>query len=156
MFEKQIFVIQKKLQSRPSTSIVTNGRAASKVPSIVSADMAIRGDLIGVGDLQVEGKVFGRIDVGHLVIAEGGSVEGEVVAKAVGISGSFSGSLRASSVTLAATANVRGEILHDVLSIEAGAQLEGQCKRIALASKDKLLSPPEEPVSDVVSETVGK
>jgi cytoskeletal protein CcmA (bactofilin family) len=156
MFDKQISVIQKKLQSRPAASIVANGRTASKVPSIISADMAIRGDLVGVGDLQVEGKVFGRIDVGHLVIAEGGSVEGEVVAKAVGISGSFSGSLRASSVTLAASANVRGEILHDVLAIEAGAQLEGQCKRISLTPKDKLLSPPEETVSDVVGEPVGE
>lgn len=109
--------------------------------------MAIRGDLIGVGDLQVEGKVFGRIDVGHLVIAEGGTVEGEVVAKAVGISGNFSGSLRASSVTLAATAKVRGEILHDVLAIEAGAQLDGECKRVSLSPHDKLLSPPEEPAA---------
>jgi cytoskeletal protein CcmA (bactofilin family) len=124
-------------------SIATDGQRGTKVPSIISADMAIRGDLIGVGDLQVEGKVFGRIDVGHLVIAEGGAVEGEVVAKAVGVSGSFSGSMRASSVTLAATAKVRGEILHDVLAIEAGAQLEGQCKRISL-TKDKLLSAPEE------------
>ncbi len=146
MFDKQIAVLQKRLQSRPMASIAADPRQASKVPSIVSADMAIRGDLIGVGDLQVEGKVFGRIDVGHLIIAEGGSVEGDVIAKAVGISGRFSGSLRASSVTLAATAKVRGEILHDVLAIEAGAQLDGQCKRVSLTPKEKLLSPPEEMV----------
>jgi cytoskeletal protein CcmA (bactofilin family) len=147
MFEKQIAIIQdihKRLQSRPAVSIAPDGHRGTKVPSIISADMAIRGDLIGVGDLQVEGKVFGRIDVGHLVIAEGGSVEGEVVAKAVGISGHFNGSLRASSVKLAATAKVRGEILHDVLAVEAGAQIEGECKRISLVPNDKLLSPPQE------------
>jgi len=109
------------------------------VPSIISTDMTIHGDLNGVGDLQVEGKVIGRIDVGHLVIAESGAIEGEVVAKAVGIAGSFKGTIRASSVTLSATAKVEGEILHEVLAIEAGAQLDGTCKRMAKGQSDKLL-----------------
>lgn len=124
-------------------SISTESRKASKVPSIISADMTIRGDLVGIGDLQIEGKVFGHIDVGHLVVAEGGLVEGDVVAKAVGISGTFKGSIRANSVTLAATAKVQGDILHDVLAIEAGAQLEGQCKRISATQAGKLLSGPD-------------
>jgi cytoskeletal protein CcmA (bactofilin family) len=112
------------------------------VPSIIATDMTIRGDLIGGGDLQVEGKVVGRIDVGHLMIAESGSVEGEIVAKAVGIAGAFNGTIKAGSVKLSATARVQGEILHEVLAIEAGAQLEGQCKRIAPSQVDKLLSAP--------------
>jgi cytoskeletal protein CcmA (bactofilin family) len=116
----------------------------SDVPSVVSADMTIRGDLIGTGDLQIEGKVFGRIHVGHLVIAESGSVEGDIVAKAVGIFGSHHGSIRAGSVTLSATAKVQGDILHDVLAIEAGAQLDGQCKRLSVTQIDKLLSASDE------------
>jgi cytoskeletal protein CcmA (bactofilin family) len=115
----------------------------SKVPSIIATDMTIRGDLIGGGDLQVEGKVIGRIDVGHLMIAESGSVEGDIVAKAVGIAGAFNGTIKAGSVKLSATAKVQGEILHEVLSIEAGAQLEGHCKRISMSQVDKLLSAPE-------------
>ena len=110
--------------------------------------MTIRGDLVGSGDLQVEGKVYGRIKVGHLVVSEGGMVEGDIVAMAVGISGSVQGTIRAGSVTLSATAKVAGDILHDVLSIEAGAQLEGQCKRICDAKGeglgDKLLLAPDD------------
>ena len=113
------------------------------VPSIVSADMTIRGDLTGGGDLQVEGKVFGRIEVGHLVIAQGGAVEGDVVASAVGVSGMLRGSIRAGSVTLSSTARVQGDILHEVLAIEAGAEIEGQCKRLP-GSGDKLLLPHEQ------------
>ena len=32
------------------------------MPSIVSADLTIRGNLLGMGDIQIEGKVFGRIE----------------------------------------------------------------------------------------------
>ena len=124
-----------------------------KAPSIISADMVIRGDLTGGGDLQIEGKVYGRIDVGHLVVAEGGAVEGEIVAKAVRISGTLSGSIQAGSVTLTPTARVQGDIHHDVLAIEAGAQLEGQCKRNNASAANKLLTGPtlSAPASATVS-----
>jgi cytoskeletal protein CcmA (bactofilin family) len=42
-------------------------------------------------------------------------------------------------VTLTAAARVHGAVLHDVLAIEAGAQLEGECKRLAGAQTDKVL-----------------
>jgi len=121
----------------------------SKVPSIISADMTVRGDLIGGGDLQVEGKVFGTIEVGHLVITKNGAVEGAIVAKAVAISGLHVGTIRAGAVTLETTAKVQGDILYDVLQIENGAQLEGQCKRVSVSTGgDKLLSPPELPPAE--------
>lgn len=135
-------MFQKKSPPRPTNSAVSvpaEVRPVSKVPSIISADMTIRGDLLGDGDLQIEGKVYGRIEVGHLVVANGGAVEGDIIAKAVGISGAHRGSIRANSVTLSATAKVQGDILHDVLAIEAGAQLEGQCKRNSAIEGDKLL-----------------
>lgn len=127
----------------------------SKVPSIISRDMSIRGELSGPGDLQIEGKVVGRIEVGHLMIAESGTVEGDIVAKAVGIAGTFKGTIKAGSVKLAATARVQGEILHEVLAIEAGAQVEGHCKRVNLAEDrtDKLLSSNgSEPLTTTYSE----
>jgi cytoskeletal protein CcmA (bactofilin family) len=108
------------------------------VPSIVSADLTIRGNLSGKGDIQIEGKVFGRIEAGNVVVAEGGEVEGDIVAKAVAVSGIVRGSIKAGTVTLSSTARVQGGVLHDVLAIEAGAQLEGECKRLAGAQTDRL------------------
>ncbi len=108
------------------------------MPSIVSADLTVRGNLIGKGDVQIEGKVFGRIEAGNLVVAEGGEVEGDIVAKAVAVSGTVRGSIKAGTVTLSATARVKGGVLHDVLAIEAGAQLEGECKRLPGAQTDKV------------------
>jgi cytoskeletal protein CcmA (bactofilin family) len=123
-------------------------RSGAQVPSIVSVEMTVRGDLTGTGDLQIEGKVYGRIRIGHVVVAEGGMVEGDIVAKAVSVSGSVRGTIRAGTVNLSATAKVAGDILHDVLAIEAGAQLDGQCKRICGTKgeslAEKLLSAPDE------------
>jgi cytoskeletal protein CcmA (bactofilin family) len=141
MFHKQISLLHKKFPSPKAhspASIAAKAHLISGMPSIVSADLTIRGNMLGKGDVQVEGKVFGRIEAGYLVVAEGGEVEGDIVAKAVAISGTVRGSIKAGTVTLAATARVQGAVLHDVLAIEAGAQLEGECRRLAGAQTDKI------------------
>lgn len=134
----------KKPQAAPraaTTSSTEAGRGGPKVPTIISADMEIRGDLIGAGDLQIEGTVRGRIDVNHLVIAPTGSVEGDVTAKKVRVCGQLDGSLSADEVTLAATCNVHGDIEYENLVMESGARLEGQCRRLARGTRDgELLS----------------
>jgi cytoskeletal protein CcmA (bactofilin family) len=129
MFQKKSPPPQQALTVRPQTE---PARAAN-VPSIVAADMEFRGDIVGAGDLQIDGKVIGKVHVGHLVIADGGSVEGDIVAKAVRISGVLNGTVQANVVSLTATARVHGDLLHDTLEIAAGAQLEGACRRMPLA-----------------------
>jgi cytoskeletal protein CcmA (bactofilin family) len=128
---------------RPHNGFATvsagDGRALPKVPSIISADMTIRGDLIGAGDVHIDGNVVGRIDCDHLVIAADGSVEGDVVAKAVRISGTLDGSLSAETVTVAASGTVSGEIEYENLVIEAGARVEGHCRRLAKGTNDEKL-----------------
>ena len=134
----------KKPQAAPHAAAASATNATSrgpKVPTIISADMEIRGDLIGSGDLQIEGTVHGRIDVDHLVIAPTGSVDGDVTAKKVRIAGQLAGSLSADEVTLAASCTVQGDIEYENLVMESGARLEGQCRRLARGTRDeKLLS----------------
>ncbi len=103
----------------------------SNVPSIISSDMTVTGDLQSGGDLQVEGNVIGDIHVAKLVITDGGNVTGDIVANEVRICGTLNGSVRSKMVTLTATARVTGDVHHEVLAIEAGARLEGQCRRLA-------------------------
>jgi cytoskeletal protein CcmA (bactofilin family) len=122
-------------QSRPAARV-------SNVPSIVSAEMTIHGDLRSAGDLQIEGTVVGEIEVAKLVIAEGGSVSGNIVAKEVRICGALNGSVRSVMVTLTSTARVVGDIHHEILAIEAGGQLEGQSRRWVPGSPEPLLTAP--------------
>ena len=131
--------------ARPADSARPLNRQ-SNVPSIVSAEMTIHGDLQSAGDLQIEGTVVGEIEVAKLVIAEGGSVSGNIVAKDVRICGALNGSVRSVMVTLTSTARVVGDIYHEILAIEAGGQLEGQSRRWVPGAPEPLLavSPPAE------------
>ena len=111
-------------------SVVGSGATATAVPSIVGPEMNVRGDLQSDGDLHIEGTVQGDIRVKHLVVAKDAVVRGDVEAATVRVAGSLVGTLRSREVILTSTAKMQGDIYHDVLSIEPGAQLEGHCRRL--------------------------
>ena len=103
---------------------------SSGVPSIISADLNIVGDLTSHGDLQVDGSVDGDINSRTLTIGENARVNGAVSADKMRICGTVTGQLKAESVVLAKTAKVLGDIIHESLEIEAGAFIEGSIRRI--------------------------
>jgi cytoskeletal protein CcmA (bactofilin family) len=112
----------------------TNGgdaRSALKasVPSIISADLRINGDLVCSGDVQVDGWVEGDIQSRNIVVGEGATVHGALQAETVRVCGLVKGQIKADSVVLEKSAKVTGDVLHKSLAIEQGAQLEGMCKR---------------------------
>jgi len=99
------------------------------VPSIVSPDLTVHGNLASDGDIQVDGRVEGDVVAGNLTIGEQGAIEGKVEAVTVRIRGAVQGEVHGDSVTLLNSARVHGDIVHNSLSIEAGAWLEGHCRR---------------------------
>jgi cytoskeletal protein CcmA (bactofilin family) len=100
------------------------------VPTIVSPDMTIHGNMKSAGEVQVEGTVIGDIEVARLVIAEGGTVVGDVVAEELRICGALKGGARGHKITLAASATLTGDVVHELLTIETGARLEGHVRRL--------------------------
>lgn len=102
---------------------------SNTIPSIVSANLRISGNLTSEGDVQVEGTIEGDVRSRSLNIGEGGAVNGEIRADQVTVSGSVTGKMTARTVNLTRTARVNGDIVHETLSIEAGARFEGTCKR---------------------------
>jgi cytoskeletal protein CcmA (bactofilin family) len=137
--------------TEPQKAIKPLSRASS-VPSIISSEMTIRGDLQSDGDVQIEGTIFGDLNVTKLTIAEGGTVSGNIVAKNVRICGSLNGSVRSDMVTLTATARVVGDIHHELLAIETGGQLEGMSRRLVPAAR--IQAPETEAVAPTVPEAV--
>ncbi len=101
------------------------------VPSIVSADLTVTGDLVSSGEIQIDGRVEGDIKCASLIIGINGAVTGEVSAQTVRMHGSVSGQVIAKSVFLASTARMIGDVTHESLAIEPGAFLEGHCRRMA-------------------------
>lgn len=108
--------------------------AVKAVPSIISADLTIDGNLNSGGEIQVDGVVNGDIRCKALIVGVKGSVIGEVVAQTVRMHGAVKGMIRAKSVFLASTARMSGDVEHESLAIEPGAYMEGHCKRITETS----------------------
>ena len=101
----------------------------SGLPSIVSKDMTINGNLSSPGTVQVEGTVIGDIECHELSLGESGEVRGHIKCETAAIHGTVNGELDVASVAIAASATIKGDIVHEKVSIEANARVEGQLKR---------------------------
>ncbi|WP_233354587.1 bactofilin family protein [Woodsholea maritima] len=101
----------------------------SKAPSILSADLSVKGSIASEGEVQLDGSVDGDVRAVTLTIGEEASVNGEVIAETVVVRGRIVGSIRARQVQLAATARVEGDIIHATLAVESGAYFDGHCRR---------------------------
>ena len=106
-------------------------RAATRqgVPSLISTDMRITGELVSDGDIQVDGTIDGNVKTGMLTVGEEAQIRGEIEADSVRICGSVTGQIQARTVEIVKTAKVVAEIIHETLSIEAGAFVTGNFKR---------------------------
>ncbi len=113
-----------------SQDLRSDGVPVKAVPSIISSDLTIEGNLNSSGEIQVDGVVHGDIRCKALIVGVKGSVNGEVVAQTVRMHGAIKGMIRAKSVFLASTARMAGDVEHGSLAIEPGAYIEGHCKRI--------------------------
>jgi cytoskeletal protein CcmA (bactofilin family) len=107
---------------------VASSDGVNTVPSIIGAEMVIKGDFKSGGELHIEGTVEGDIHVKTLTIGKDATIRGEINVEHVRVCGAVTGCIRAHEVILTASARVVGDVHHDVLSMEAGAQLEGHCR----------------------------
>lgn len=103
------------------------------VPSIISADLKIVGDLESGGEIQIDGDVSGDIRAKVLLVGESAHIKGEIFAETVRVHGHVNGQIKAKFVNLAKTAHVIGDILHENLSIQEGAFLEGHITHMSEA-----------------------
>lgn len=104
-------------------------------------DMKILGDLETEGDVQVDGQVDGDLRTRSVTIGKSATINGSITGETVNVAGTVNGQINGTNVVLTATAKVVGDILHGSLSIDAGAFLEGLCKRksddVAGANSDR-------------------
>jgi cytoskeletal protein CcmA (bactofilin family) len=98
-------------------------------PSVVGEGTRIAGDVMGEGDVQVEGWVDGDVSGRCVTVGVNGRVLGKIVAEAALVSGSVSGGIAAHTVVLTGTARVACDIVQERLTIEAGAQVAGVLER---------------------------
>jgi cytoskeletal protein CcmA (bactofilin family) len=116
--------------SSAAGKIVAATPRKAAAPSLISADLRIVGDLSSAGDIHIEGTIEGDIRSQKLLVAEGSQVHGSISADEVRVCGTVVGQIHARRVELTKTARVTGDIVHELLSIESGAHIEGNCRRM--------------------------
>ena len=104
-------------------------------PSIISKDLLVKGELVGDGILEVEGKILGNVDGGIVTIRESAFIEGDLIADTVNIRGCCEGLVRARIVNVFCNAKITGTVEYTSLSVEDGALIDGQLKRVAIKEK---------------------
>jgi len=128
---------QKSALNDPQAAQSTTSQAISKrsssmkatgVPSIISADVIMQGNISSAGEIQFDGTLEGDLKASSLIIGDKAIVKGEVICETVTVRGRVEGGIRAKSVSLAASAYIQGDILHSSLSVETGAHFEGNCR----------------------------
>ncbi|MDA8230758.1 MAG: polymer-forming cytoskeletal protein [Magnetospirillum sp.] len=131
------------LQKFVKTVSSSGGSNQGGVLSVIGPDVRIVGDILSQGELHVDGQVEGDITCTTLVVGEGARISGEVTAEHTKIFGELKGKINAAVVTIARSARVLGDVAHEVLEIEAGAFVEGQCIHRASAPKRLEAPPPQ-------------
>ncbi len=104
-------------------------RPASGGRSVIGGDLKVVGNLISKGDLHIEGEVEGDVNAASVTVGRGAKLAGGIKAERVDIQGNVKGQVDAASVNFAASARMEGDVLHDSLSMEAGAYINGHCRR---------------------------
>ncbi|OUL59366.1 bactofilin family protein [Pseudoalteromonas ulvae] len=111
------------------------------IPSLISADVTLEGEIKSAGAIQLDGTINGQIAVNHLTIGEQGQVIGTITAEEVVIKGRVTGSVTATSVILEKSAQVQGDIFHGTLSIATGAEVDGTVKKLETENVTDLSQP---------------
>ena len=113
-------------------------------PSIISADMNILGNMVSDGTVDIDGRIEGNVRAHHITVREGGKIHGDLHADIAQVYGQVHGVVRAREVHLYASCHVEGTIMHETLSVEDGAFVDGKFKRSDKLSPSELSSSEEE------------
>lgn len=99
------------------------------VPTIISTNTTVKGDILSEGILQIDGHVEGDITCAELVIGLKGSVTGTVTVQNMQLYGTLRGKALVDNLFVSKTAKLVGDATHNSIAIEPGAYIDGHCMR---------------------------
>ncbi len=106
-------------------------------PSIITSDLHVLGNIVSDGTVDLSGSVDGNIRCQTLTVRKSGSVKGEITAENAFIYGKVNGLIRAKNVQLFADCHIEGIVMHESLTIEDGAFIDGKLKRTDKVAADE-------------------
>ena len=103
--------------------------------TIIAQGITFTGMIRGEGNVQIEGRLEGEVDLmGSVTVANGGVVQGPVTADAVRVAGDLTGSVTAREhLCLERTGSIHGDVATASLMVENG-RLDGSSTMLAPAA----------------------
>jgi cytoskeletal protein CcmA (bactofilin family) len=92
--------------------------------------MSIVGKIDCKGPAQVFGRIEGELCASDLLVGDGATIDGSVIAQNVTVCGRIKGTIRAVRVKLQNGGAVEGDIFHRSLSIDENSLFEGSSRRV--------------------------
>ena len=120
-----------------------NSDDVSQTSNIIGMQTQLNGDIESIGNIRIEGKVFGNTKAkAKLVMGKDAYVDGNVVARTAEVAGKVKGNIEISELlTLKPSAVIEGDILTNQLVVEPGATFNGGCKMGHLAKEISIVQP---------------
>ena len=108
--------------------------------NIIGKGTSINGDVETVGNLRIDGNVYGNIKTKtKLAVGDTAYIEGKVMAQNAEIEGEIKGTLEVSELLiLKSTAVINGDIITNKIAVEGGASFNGTCKMGAVVKEIEL------------------
>jgi len=100
--------------------------------NIIATGTTITGDIISTGDCRIDGIIKGNVmSKTKLIVGSQGVVEGDIRCQSFELEGKATGTILVEELmTLRAQSKMIGNVTVGKISIEAGAEFEGNCKMI--------------------------
>ena len=117
-------------QSAPPSAQPTRLNQPLSAPSIISDDLVVKGTLKSIGAIQIDGRMEGEVRSVGLVIGDQGSVQGDITADDLSVRGQIQGTIHARKVLVRSGARVNGDIFSELLTVEIGSRIEGDCRHM--------------------------
>ena len=109
--------------------------SSTPVPSIISYDTKIKGDIWGGDTIHIDGKLEGNIMCNEVIIGTRGYILGDIKAKKLSVYGTVNGTIDTEELFVANNARLVGNSYYNKIALEPGAYVEGNCIPRAKAQK---------------------
>ena len=101
--------------------------SSTPVPSIISHDTKIKGDIFGGDTIHIDGKLEGNIACNEVIIGTRGYIMGDIKAKSISVYGTVNGVMETDDLFVANNARLIGNAIYSKIALEPGAYIEGTC-----------------------------
>ena len=108
---------------------LSKSTTGAPVPSIVSENTKVIGNIVSDGIIHIDGHVEGDVSCDELIIGIKGAVCGSITTNNLQLYGASKGKALVDNLFIAKSAKLIGDAVHNTIAIEPGAYIDGRCIR---------------------------